>query len=165
MENVSRRLCKLLSSTAILYSLSLSHAAAASLNEGFESPDNTVAQLQSEGWTFINNSNPEGTPATGWAIDNDSASLGGVLFPHSGLNWIGADFNSGANNVVSDWMILPTMTFQQASSLTLWTLSQPHPTLFQTASRCSSVSTRTVRMSVRPVPLPISATSLTRCST
>ena len=76
MENVSRRLCELLCSTTIFYSLSLSHAAAASFNEGFESPDNTIAQLQSEGWTFINNSSPQGTPATGWVIDNDSASLG-----------------------------------------------------------------------------------------
>lgn len=123
MENVSRRLCKLLASTAIIYVLSLSHAAAAALNEGFESPDNTVGQLQSEGWTFINNSNPQGSPTTGWGINNDSASTGGVLFPHSGSNWIGADFSSGANNVVSDWMILPTMTFQQASSLTFSTVS------------------------------------------
>src|SRR5271165_6765444 len=119
MENVSRRLFELLCSTIIFYSLSLSHVAAASLNEGFEPPDNTLAQLQSEGWTFINNSNPEGTPATGWVIDNDAPPL----FANSGSNWIGADFNSGANNVVSDWMILPTMTFQQAASLTFFTIS------------------------------------------
>ena len=122
MENVSRRLFELICSTTIFYSLSLSHVGAASLNEGFESPDNSIAQLQSEGWTFINNSNPEGTPATGWVIDNDAPTL----FPNSGSNWIGAGFQSGtvgSGNVVSDWMILPTMTFQQAASLTFFTIS------------------------------------------
>jgi hypothetical protein len=122
MENVSRRLCELLCSTTIFYSLSLSHVAAASLNEGFESPDNTIAQLQSEGWTFINNSSPPGTQTAAWVIDNDAPPL----FAHSGSNWIGTGFQSGmagSGNVVSDWMILPTMTFQQAASLTFFTIS------------------------------------------
>jgi PEP-CTERM motif len=128
MENVSRRLCELLCSTTIFYSLSLSHVAAASLNEGFESPDNTIAQLQSEGWTFINNSSPLGTQTAAWVIDNDAAGPGvtTALFPHSGSNWIGTSFQSGtigAGNVVSDWMILPTMTFQTGGSMTFWTLS------------------------------------------
>lgn len=128
MENVSRRLCELLCSTTIFYSLSLSHVAAASLNEGFESPDNTIAQLQSEGWTFINNSSPLGTQTAAWVIDNDAAGPGvtTALFPHSGSNWIGTSFQSGtigAGNVVSDWMILPTMTFQPAASLTFFTIS------------------------------------------
>ena len=122
MKNVSLMLCKLLSSTTILCSLSFSYAAAASLNEGFEPPDNTIAQLQSEGWTFINNSNPEGSQTAAWVIDNDAPNL----FAHSGSNWIGTGFQSGVGgngNVVSDWMILPTMTFQAASSLTFFTIS------------------------------------------
>ena len=122
MENVSRRLCELLCSTTIFYSLSLSHVAAASFNEGFESPDNTIPQLQSEGWTFINNSNPLGIQTAGWVIDNDAPPL----FANSGSNWIGTGFQSGtagSGNVVSDWMILPTMTFQQAASLTFFTIS------------------------------------------
>ena len=124
MDNVSRRLCKLLASTAIFYSLSLSHAAAASLNERFEPPDKTIVQLESEGWMFINNSNSEGSQPGGWVIDNDAPpQLGAPLFPHSGSNWIGADFSSGANDIVSDWMILPTMTFQQGASLTFFTIS------------------------------------------
>jgi PEP-CTERM motif len=127
METASRNLCKLLSSTAIFYSLSLSPVAAASLNEGFEPPDNSIAQLQSEGWTFINNSNPVGTQTAPWVIDNDAPPQTGTpLFPNSGSNWIGTSFQSGTigvGHVVSDWMILPTMTFQPDGSLTFFTIS------------------------------------------
>jgi hypothetical protein len=123
MKDLSQIVSKLLFSTAILLCGPFAHqAVAASLTEGFESPDNSIPHLESEGWTFINNSSPLGSPPEGWTIDEDSPTL----FPHSGSNWIGTGFQTGvtgSGNVVSDWMILPTMTFQASASLTFFTIS------------------------------------------
>jgi len=123
MKDLSGIVSKLFFLSAILFCGPFPRqAVAASLTEGFEPPDNSIPHLESEGWTFINNSSPPGSPPAGWTIDADSPTL----FPHSGSNWIGTSFQTGvtgSGNVVSDWMILPTMTFQASASLTFFTLS------------------------------------------
>jgi hypothetical protein len=91
------------------------------LYEGFDS----FAGALSNGWSQVNNSNPQGP--TMW--EQGSGTIG-VATGHSGdsTSYISdtytatSEVGSGSGNI-SDWVISPEVTVENGDSITLWTIS------------------------------------------
>ena len=93
-----------------------SQAAAATLSEGFD----TVTPA---GWTVVNNSSPVGL--TNWFQGNDtvfSAQAG------TSTSYAGANFNNtSGTGTISDWLITPTLTFNNGDTLSFYTRTVDSP--------------------------------------
>lgn len=97
---------------ALIATLAAGNAAAADLTEGFD----TVLPA---GWTQKNNSAPIGT--TNWFQGNAT-----VFTSQSGAanSYIGANFNNTAGaGEISNWLITPTLSFNNGDTLTFWSRS------------------------------------------
>jgi hypothetical protein len=113
-------------------SVATAQAQLTSLTEGF---DNSPSTLQSNGWVFINNSNPPSpvtTPPTGsiafWAPGSVST---GIPAGQSGgtTSYIDVGFEAGDSSVsgaiVSDWLITPVLTLENGGSFSFYTQETP----------------------------------------
>jgi hypothetical protein len=102
---------RLASATLVAAALACSaSASAASLTEGFDS-------VLPTGWTATNNSSPLGTSS--WFQGNDA-----VFSSQSGAttSYIAANYNNGAGTAtISDWLITPTLTFNNGDVLSFFT--------------------------------------------
>lgn len=97
---------------AVIAALAAGNAAAAELTEGFD----TVLPA---GWAQKNNSAPIGT--TNWFQGNAT-----VFTSYSGAanSYIGANFNNTAGaGEISNWLITPTLSFNNGDTLTFWSRS------------------------------------------
>lgn len=105
-----------LAALAVVGGLLSSTAYAASLTEGFEFVvSNTGTPLP--GWTAVNNSATIGS--TGWFQGNTQ-----VFDAQSGStnSYIGANFNNTTgDNTISNWLIAPTLTFNNGDVVSFWT--------------------------------------------
>jgi hypothetical protein len=97
-----------------------SAAQAASLSQGFDN----ITTLAGQGWVLQNNSNPVG--ATGWLQGNPStfSSQSGAANSYIAANF----FNTGANGTISNWLLTPTLTFNNGDVLTFFTRTVDAPT-------------------------------------
>jgi hypothetical protein len=113
------------------------HAQLTSLTEGF---DDSPSTLQSNGWVFINNSNPASpvtTPPAGsinfWAPG--SVSTGIPMGEMGGTtSYIDVGFESGDSSVpgaiVSNWLITPLLTLENGATFSFFTQETPTNTTF-----------------------------------
>ena len=91
-------------------------AQAASLSQGFDN----VANLP--GWSLVNNSSPVGT--TDWFQGDD-----GIFPAFSGADssYIAANFNNtGATGTISNWLITPTLSFNNGDVVSFYTRTEPN---------------------------------------
>ncbi len=89
--------------------------ASVTLDEGFED----ITTLAGDGWIIQNNSVPAGTAS--WFQGNSAVFPAHVGDP---THYIGVNFNSvGGTNTISNWLVSPLLTFNNASSVSFWTRS------------------------------------------
>lgn len=93
----------------------------APINEGFDN----VAALTSSGWFMQNNSQPTGT--TGWFQGNPD-----VFTAQAGAtnSYIAANFNNtSGTGTISNWLLTPTVTFNNGDQIKFYTRTQTDSTL------------------------------------
>jgi hypothetical protein len=100
-------------------------AGAATLAEGFTST--TTAAPLPTGWTAVNNSDVLGSETWVKGATSPFTAQAGAT-----TSYISASFNATNGNVISDWLILPTLSFDNGDVLSFYTRT---PTLSQFPDR------------------------------
>lgn len=90
-------------------------ASAATLSEGFD-------VVVPAGWTATNNSTTIGT--SGWFQGNTAVFSAQAGSPTS---YAGANFNSVSSGTISNWLISPTLSFNDGDVISFWTRTVNNP--------------------------------------
>lgn len=106
-----------------LLAASAASQASVVLTEGFEN----VAGLGSSGWVQTNLSSPVGL-AWGQGFVGPFAAQAGTAESYAVANFESAAFGSGG--VIDNWLITPTLDFDEVNTLTFWTRTVFNPTVF-----------------------------------
>lgn len=93
------------------------------LSEGFEN----VAVLGSAGWVQVNLSSPVGLP-WGQGFVGPFSAQAGTAESYAMANFESAAFGSGG--VIDNWLITPTLDFDEVNTLTFWTRTVFNPSVF-----------------------------------
>lgn len=100
----------------LLAAMPLTGRAATILSQNFDD----ISTLAGSGWVLVNRSAPAGT--SGWFQGNNA-----IFGSQAGAanSYIGANFNNaGFGGNISNWLILPTLTFDATSTISFYTRTE-----------------------------------------
>lgn len=99
--------------------------------QSFVEEFDTVANALVRGWVTLNNSNPKGPGI--WTQDGGPVKIFEPFSPKgANAGFIAADYlsTSGMNEVISNWLISPVITFQNGDKISFYTRAQLAPNVF-----------------------------------